>query len=198
MMAVTAKAQTPASSARLKKLYYDQLRAELTAELGLANIHQAPRLHKVVVNIGLGRAQGDKKIIEAAQNTLRKITGQQPIPTIAKKSIASFKLRAGSQIGWAVTLRGERMYEFVDRLINVVLPRLRDFRGVASSAFDAEGNYSIGFTDQSVFPELSFEETTAGHGIQVTLVLNASKPHHTKPLLQKLGLPFDDKAKEDK
>jgi large subunit ribosomal protein L5 len=190
-MTTEVKIKAAAYAPRLKKLYKEQLREELKSELGLKNTHQVPELQKIVVNVGLGRAQGDKKILEAASNTLRKITGQQPVAATAKKSIASFKLRAGSQIGLLVTLRDQRMYEFADRLINVVLPRLRDFRGVKSAAFDAQGNFSIGFSDQSVFPELSYEETTTSHGLQATFVIKAANQAQAKALLEKLGVPFD-------
>jgi large subunit ribosomal protein L5 len=152
-------------------------------------------LEKIVINSGLGRAKDEKRIMETATNTLRKITGQQPVETAAKISVAGFKLREGNKIGLKVTLRGERMYEFADRMINVVLPRLRDFHGVSAKAFDRQGNYAIGFTDQSVFPELSFEETTPPHGLQVILVINSEQPEHSRALLEKLGLPFQ---KEDK
>ena len=145
------------TAARLKVAYNQQYVKELVDELGLANPNQVPRLEKIVINIGLGKAKDDKKVLETAANTLRKITGQQPIDTIAKLSIAAFKLREGNKIGLKVTLRGEKMYEFADRLINIVLPRLRDFHGVKEKAFDKSGNYSIGLTDQSVFPELTFE-----------------------------------------
>ena len=190
-MAKAAEAGTLVYSARLKGLYRDQIVSELKSELGLKNVHQVPVLQKIVVNAGLGRAKDEKKVLEAATNTLRKITGQQPVATLAKKSIASFKLREGSQVGLQVTLRGMRMFEFADRLINVVLPRLRDFRGVKSAAFDARGNYSIGLVDQSVFPELSFEETTASHGLQITFVISAADRTQAKALLEKLGMPFD-------
>ncbi len=181
--------------ARLRLDYNGHLAKDLQKELGLKNIHQAPKLEKIVVNIGLGRAHDDKKIMEAAANTLRKITGQQPIQTIAKNSIAGFKLREGNKIGLKVTLRGERMYEFVDRLISLVLPRLRDFHGASSKAFDRQGNYAIGFIDQSVFPELSFEETTTSHGLQVIFVINCKETAHARVLLEKFGLPFE---KEDR
>jgi large subunit ribosomal protein L5 len=128
-------------------------------------------------------------------NTLRKITGQQPIETIAKKSIAAFKLREGNKIGLKVTLRGDKMYEFLDRLITVVLPRLRDFHGVSNKAFDRQGNFSLGLTDQSVFPELSFEETTTAHGLQAVFTIKCHKPEHAKALLQKFGMPFEKEAK---
>jgi large subunit ribosomal protein L5 len=179
--------------ARLKDLYNKQYAAELQKELELANPHQVPRLEKIVVNVGLGRAKDDKKIMETASNTIRKITGQEPIDTVAKNSIAGFKLREGNKIGIKVTLRGNKMYEFADRLINIVLPRLRDFHGVKAGAFDKSGNYSIGFTDQSVFPELTFEETTTAHGLQVVFVVKAQDVNASRALLAKLGMPFEKK-----
>lgn len=189
------------TTARLKEQYSSKIRAELKKELGLANIEQVPRLEKIVINVGLGRAQSDKKVIEAATNTLRKITGQQPVQTIAKKSIAGFKLREGNKIGLKVTLRDERMYEFLDRFITLVLPRLRDFHGVSAKAFDKQGNYAIGLVDQSVFPELSFEETTTAHGLQATMTIKSQKVEHSKALLEKFGMPFEKTkaaAKENK
>ncbi len=181
--------------ARLKQQYNDKWSAELQKELELKNRHEVPKLEKVVLNVGLGRAKDDKKAMEVATNTLRKITGQQPIETKARMSIASFKLREGNVVGLKVTLRDERMYEFTDRMINIVLPRLRDFHGVSARAFDEQGNYAIGFTEQSVFPELSFEDTTTPHGLQVLLVIGAKKPEHARALLEKFGLPFE---KEDR
>ena len=180
-------------TARLKDLYNKQLVKELQDELKLANVHQVPRLEKIVVNIGLGRGKDDKKLIEVASNTLRKITGQQPIETIAKKSIASFKLREGNKIGLKVTLRDERMYEFANRFMNIVLPRLRDFHGVKAGAFDKSGNYSVGMNDQSVFPELTFDETTTVHGLQIIFVVRAQEVEHSRALLAKLGMPFEKK-----
>lgn len=180
--------------ARLKNEYNSTFAKALQTELELANPHQVPRLEKIVVNVGLGRAKDDKKIIETAKNTLRKITAQEPIETVAKNSIAGFKLREGNKIGIKVTLRGNHMYEFADRLINIVLPRLRDFHGVKAGAFDKSGNYSIGFVDQSVFPELSFEETTTAHGLQVVFVVRAEDKAHSKALLAKLGMPFEKVA----
>lgn len=179
---------------RLKKLYLENYRKELLSELGIKNVNQLPSLEKIVINVGLGKAKDDKKIIEIVANTLRKITGQQPIETIAKKSIASFKLREGNRIGLKVTLRGDRMYEFVDRFINIVLPRLRDFHGVSEKSFDGQGNYSVGLTDQSVFPELSFEETTTIHGLQVTFGIKSIDKNHTRALLEKFGMPFEKKG----
>jgi large subunit ribosomal protein L5 len=193
-MATTAKTKTT-TTARLRELYKASIASELQKELELANPHQVPRLEKITLNVGLGKAKDDKKVIEAAQNTLRKITGQQPVETVAKKSIASFKLREGNKIGLKVTLRGNRMYEFLDRLITVVLPRLRDFHGVSNKAFDRQGNFALGLTDQSVFPELTFEETTTAHGLQVVMTIRCHEPAHAKALLQKFGLPFEKEAK---
>jgi len=176
---------------RLQNDYNTKFVAELEKELELKNVHQVPRIEKIVINVGLGRAKDDKKTIEAAKNTLRKITGQAPIETVAKNSIAGFKLREGNMIGLKLTLRGARMYEFMDRLINIVLPRLRDFHGVSVKAFDKQGNYSIGLTDQSVFPELTFEETTTPHGLQVVFVVKSQNRDHSKALLSKFGMPFE-------
>lgn len=195
-MATTKTAKpTTASLPRLKKLYKETSVKELQKELKLGNVHNVPALEKIVVNIGLGRAKDDKKMFEAAQNTLMRITGQKPIDTFAKVSIASFKLREGNKVGMKVTLRGDRMYEFLDRLINIVLPRLRDFHGVSAKAFDKQGNYSIGITEQSIFPELSFEETTTQHGLQVVVVTTANDPEHARALLTKLGMPFEKEKK---
>ena len=179
----------------LKQLYTQQYAKELLKELDLTNMHQVPRLEKIVLNIGLGRGKDDKKLFEVATNTLAKITGQHPVQTYAKQSIASFKLREGSAIGLKVTLRDERMYEFADRLINLVLPRFRDFHGVSAKAFDKSGNYSIGLTDQSVFPELSFEETTTPHGIQAIFVIKTLSIDHSRALLTKFGMPFEKENK---
>ena len=191
-----AKAKTAAVyQARLKTEYNTKFAGELQKELGLANPHQVPRLEKIVVNIGLGKAKDDKKTIEAAKNTLRKVTGQEPVETVAKNSIAGFKLREGNMIGLKLTLRGERMYEFLDRIVNLVLPRLRDFRGVSSKAFDKQGNYSLGLSDQSVFPELTFEETTTVHGMQLVFVINSEDKEHAKALLTKFGMPFEKENK---
>lgn len=179
------------SQARIKNDYNRKFAAELQKELALDNFNEVPKLEKVVVNVGLGKAKDDKKVMETAANTLRKITGQQPVETYAKKSIASFKLREGNKIGLKVTLRGDRMYEFADRLINIVMPRLRDFHGVSSKAFDKSGNYSYGIVDQSVFPELTFDETTTSHGLQVVFVIKSKEPAHARALLTKLGMPFE-------
>lgn len=183
--------QAPKYNARLKQLYFKEYAKQLKDELGLKNIHQVPKLEKIVINVGLGRAKDDKRMFEVANNTLLKVTGQKPQETFAKMSIATFKLREGNRIGLKVTLRDERMYEFLDRLINVVLPRLRDFHGVSLKAFDKQGNYSIGLTEQSIFPELSFEETSVPHGVQVTIVTDSDNVEHNKKLLTKFGMPFE-------
>jgi len=191
-----ATATKPATAhARLRTLYKDQYAAELKKELELANISQVPKLEKIVLNVGLGKAKDDKRMMEAATNTLRKITGQEPVQTVAKNSIAGFKLREGNVIGLKVTLRGDRMYEFLDRLVNIVMPRLRDFHGVSNKSFDKQGNYSVGLVDQSVFPELTFEETTTAHGLQAVFVIDAQETAHAKALLEKFGMPFEKEGK---
>jgi large subunit ribosomal protein L5 len=201
MAEATTKPAKPAAkkadvtTVRLRSDYNTKFVPELEKELGLKNVHQLPKLEKIVLNVGLGRAMNDKKVIETAKNTLTKITGQHPQETFAKKSIAGFKLREGNMIGLKVTLRGDKMYEFADRMINIVLPRLRDFHGVSNKAFDKAGNYSMGFTDQSVFPELSFDETTTVHGIQVVFVISAHEQAHAKALLTKFGMPFEKENK---
>lgn len=183
------------TTARLRDEYNNTLAAALKKELGLANVHQVPKLEKITLNVGLGKAKDDKKVIEAAHNTLTKITGQKPMETLAKQSIANFKLREGNKIGLKVTLRGDKMYEFLDRLVNVVLPRLRDFHGVSNKAFDRQGNFSLGMTDQSVFPELSFDETTTSHGLQAVFTIKCEEPSHAKALLMKFGMPFEKENK---
>ena len=184
---------TKTATMNLKQRYSAELRDTLKQELKLDNINQTPRLVKVVVSVGLGRGKEDKRQFEAAAKTLSKITGQHPIELKARKSIASFKLREGQPIGLKVTLRGERMFEFVERLIHIVLPRVRDFHGVPSESFDANGNYNLGFVDQSVWPELSFEDTFIPHGLQVTFVMQAESSQHAQALLTAFGLPFRKK-----
>jgi large subunit ribosomal protein L5 len=175
---------------RLKALYLSDLRSRLQGELGLANVHQVPGLVKIVVSVGLGKVKEDTRAKELAVATLTQITGQIPVETTAKHSIAAFKLREGQKIGAKVTLRGERMYEFLDRLINIVLPRVRDFHGVPAKAFDKQGNYNLGLTEQSVFPELGFEHTALLHGLQITIVTTADTPDQARALLKAFGMPF--------
>lgn len=188
-------ASTAASTVRIKQLYKDKYAKELKDELKLANVHMVPKLQKIVINIGLGRAKDDKRLFEVATNTLEKITGQKPINTYSRLNIASFKLREGNKIGLKLTLRGTNMYEFMDRLINIVLPRLRDFHGVSLKAFDKQGNYSIGLTEQSIFPELSYEETTNSHGLQIVFVTTGGSPEAARALLTKFGMPFEKERK---
>lgn len=190
MATTTKKTSSVATTSRFRDLYSNEYQKALMTELGLKNIHQVPKLEKIVINVGLGRSKEDKKMIEYAANTLRKITGQQPQETLARVSIASFKLREGMKIGLKVTLRGDKMYEFFDRLVTIILPRVRDFHGVPSGAFDAQGNYSLGLVDQSVFPELTFEETTTLHGLQINFVIHGGKKEYSRALLEKFGMPF--------
>jgi large subunit ribosomal protein L5 len=176
---------------RLRVAYSTQFIAELKDELSLSNINQVPKLEKIVVSVGTGKFKDDKKKVETAINTLTKVTGQKPVEVWAKKSIATFKIRKGlNKVGVKVTLRGNRMYEFLDRFISIVLPRIRDFHGVSNKSFDKMGNYSVGIEEQSVFPELSFEETSTAHGLQVTFVFRSSGPEQSKALLTKFGVPF--------
>lgn len=187
------KTATPLTTPRLKALYDTQFVKELQAELNLSNVHQVPRLEKIVVSVGTGKNKDDKRFQEVVVNTLTKITGQAPVQILAKKSIAGFKIRAnmGSPIGTRVTLRGARMYEFLDRFVSISLPRVRDFHGISAKAFDASGNYSLGVTEQSIFPELSFEETQVVHGLQITFVMKSEDKAHSRALLEKFGLPFE-------
>ena len=177
---------------RLKALYQDTIRKELQAELKLDNIHQVPKLEKIVVSVGIGKHKDDKRHHEIVSNTLTKVTGQHPVDRIARKSIASFKIRAGmNRVGVSVSLRGSRMYEFLDRLVNIALPRVRDFHGVSAKAFDKAGNYNLGIVEQSIFPELTFEETQILHGLQVTFVISGGSKEYSRALLEKFGIPFE-------
>jgi large subunit ribosomal protein L5 len=186
------------TGSRLKRSFQDTYIAELQKELSLQNVNQVPHIEKVVVNVGLGRAKDDKKYLEVATTTLEKITGQKPVQTTAKKSIAGFKLREGNKIGLKVTLRDDMMYEFLDRLVNIVLPRLRDFHGVNRKAFDRQGNFSIGLNDQTVFPEINFEDSPITHGLQIVIVTTAQDPEQAKALLKKFGMPFEKDPNEPK
>lgn len=186
-----AKAAT-ITAPRLKALYSTQYAKELQAELGLENINQVPKLEKIIVSVGIGKNKDDKRHYEVVRNTVTKITGQHPVDRMARKSIAGFKIRAGmNRVGLNVTLRGARMYEFLDRLVNIALPRVRDFHGVSAKAFDKAGNYNLGVTDQSIFAELTFEETQHIHGLQVTFVIKAGNKVASRALLEKFGVPFE-------
>lgn len=182
---------------RLKALYNDKYAKELQAELGLSNINEVPKLEKIIVSAGIGKNKDDKHHYEVVRNTITRITGQSPIDRMARKSIAGFKIRAGmNRVGLSVTLRGARMYEFMDRFINVAMPRIRDFHGVSAKAFDKSGNYNIGIVEQSIFPELNFEETQHLHGLQVTFVVDNGNKEASKALLEKFGMPFEKNLKE--
>ena len=180
---------------RLQTKYQEQIRQQLKTELELKNVHQIPKIEKIIINSGVGKAISDSKHLEMAVATLAKISGQKPVVTKARHSIATFKLREGMEIGAKVTMRGERMYSFLDRLIAVVLPRTRDFRGVSTKAFDKSGNYSLGFSDQTVFPEISYEDASAIHGLQITIVISGNNPKASRLLLEKMGMPFEKGAK---
>ena len=187
-MAKTATITTP----RLKALYKETFVKELQAELGLSNVNEVPRLEKIIVSVGIGKNKDDKRHYEVVRNTVTKITGQSPVDRMAKKSIAGFKIRAGmNRVGLSVTLREARMYEFLDRLVNVSLPRVRDFHGVSKKAFDKSGNYNLGVVEQSIFPELTFEETQLVHGLQITFVIKNGGQEASKALLIKFGMPFE-------
>jgi large subunit ribosomal protein L5 len=179
---------------RLKERYEQEVAAALKNSFGLSNEMQIPRIEKVVVNIGLGEALDNPKALEAAVGDLTTITGQKPIQNKARKSIANFKLREGRIIGTKVTLRGERMWWFLDRLVNVALPRVRDFRGVSPNAFDGRGNYTLGLRDQLVFPEIEYDKIDKLRGLEITIVTSAGDDEQAHALLQMLGMPFRKEA----
>jgi large subunit ribosomal protein L5 len=180
----------PAEAPRLKVKYDTEIRAALKDSLGLANIMQVPRLDKIVVNMGVGAAVGQPSLLEGAVRDLTVITGQKPIVTRAKKSIAGFKLREGNAIGAKVTLRGARKWEFLDRLISLAIPRIRDFRGLDPNAFDGRGNYTFGVTEQLIFPEVDYDSIDAPRGMDITIVTTAATNAEGKALLDAFGFPF--------
>lgn len=175
---------------RLKAQYREEIVPALVQRFGYGNVMQAPRVEKVVLNIGLGEALTNARAVEAATQDLEAITGQHPIVTRAKKSVANFRVRDGMIIGAMVTLRGARMYEFLDRLLNAALPRIRDFRGVSTTAFDGRGNYSLGFTEQTLFPEIDYDKMDRQRGLQVTIVTSAKTDEEARQLLTMFGMPF--------
>jgi large subunit ribosomal protein L5 len=175
---------------RLKDRYYKEIVPALMEEFGYRNVMEAPRLQKIVVNIGLGEALQDVKALDAATRDIATITGQKPIITRAKTSIASFKLREGNPIGAKVTLRGNRMYDFLDRMCNISLPRRRDFRGVSPDSFDGRGNYTLGFREQLVWPEVDYDSIDKIRGMEVTIVTTAETDEEARHLLQLFGMPF--------
>ena len=175
---------------RLKAKYDDEIRSALKEQLGLANVMQVPRLEKIVLNMGVGAAVGQPSLLEGAVKDLTTIAGQKPIVTKAKKSIAGFKLREGNAIGAKVTLRGARMWEFLDRLISLAIPRIRDFRGLNPNAFDGRGNYTFGVTEQLIFPEIDYDAIDAPRGMDITIVTTAKTNAEGKALLDAFGFPF--------
>jgi large subunit ribosomal protein L5 len=175
---------------RLRARFEKEVSVALMKELELKNPMAVPRLNKIVVNMGVGEATQNAKLIDPAVNELGQITGQKPIVTRAKKSIAAFKVREGQSIGAMVTLRGDRMYEFLDRLVNIVLPRVRDFRGVSTKSFDGRGNFTLGLHDQLIFPEISYEKVDKQKGMNVTIVTTAANDNQARTLLKHLGMPF--------
>lgn len=175
---------------RLRVRFEKEVAPALLKELELKNPMAVPRLHKIVVNMGVGEATQNAKILDPAVNELGQITGQKPVVTRAKKSIAAFKVRQGQSIGAMVTLRGDRMYEFFDRLVSIVLPRVRDFKGVSTKSFDGRGNYTIGLHDQLIFPEISYEKVDKQKGMNVTIVTTAPNDNQARSLLKHMGMPF--------
>ena len=175
---------------RLKQRYESQLKAQLKDELGLANVMQVPRLTKIVVNMGVGRATQQRSLLDGAVTDLTIITGQKPSVRKAKKSIATFKLREGNEIGAMVTMRGDRMWEFYDRLVSLAIPRIRDFRGMNAAAFDGRGNYTFGVTEQLIFPEIDYDKIDTVRGMDITIVTTASNDDQGRALLRALGFPF--------
>lgn len=178
---------------RLKKKYLDEIRGNLQKELNIENPMDVPRLKKIVVNMGVGEAAQDSKQLEGAINDIRTITGQQPMICRAKKSIAGFKLREGQAIGCKVTLRGDRMWEFFDRLVATAIPRIRDFRGMSRTSFDGRGNYSMGVTEQLIFPEIDYDKIDHTRGMDITFVTSAANDEDALQLLSDLGFPFKSK-----
>ena len=175
---------------RLEKIYKDQVVPKLMERFGYANVMQVPRLTKITLNMGVGEATGNKKILENALADMTKIAGQKPVATLARKSIATFKIRDGWPIGCKVTLRRAKMYEFLDRLINISLPRVRDFRGVSGRSFDGRGNYNMGVKEQIIFPEIDFDQVDAMRGMDIAVTTTAKNDEEAKALLEAFGFPF--------
>ncbi len=175
---------------RLKEKYNNELRSKLKDQLQIENVNQVPRLMKIVCNMGVGEAAADSKVLDAAINDMRVITGQQPAVCRAKKSIAGFKIREGMPIGCKVTLRGDRMWEFLDRLLATAIPRVRDFRGLNPKSFDSHGNYSMGITEQLIFPEIDYDKIDRTRGMDITFVTSSEDDDAARELLKALGFPF--------
>ncbi len=191
--------QQPAPTPRLQIKYKDEIAPALQQKLGVKNLLAVPRLEKIVISMGLGKAvtAGEKGKLEQAEKELGVIAGQKPIRCKAKKSVANFKVREGQETGLKVTLRGNRMYEFLDRMISLAFPRVKDFRGVDPTGFDRSGNYNFGFTEQTVFPEVDAAAVTFPQGMNITMVTTAQNPDHGRELLRQFGFPFRDSAKQD-
>ena len=181
---------SPVEAPRAKRRYLDELRPQLKDQLGLVNIMEVPRLEKIVLNMGVGQALAQKSLLEGAMTDLTIITGQKPVVTRAKKSIAGFKLREGDAIGARVTLRGDRMWEFFDRLVSIAVPRIRDFRGLPANSFDGNGNYTFGVTEQLIFPEIDYDKVDSTRGMDITIVTTARTNDEGRALLAALGFPF--------
>ena len=175
---------------RVKVRYESEVKANLMKEFNYSSVMEIPKIEKIVVNIGVGDATGNSKLIDDSVKELQQITGQKPVVTKAKKSIATFKLREGMPIGCKVTLRGERMYEFYDKLVSITLPRTRDFRGVSKNAFDGRGNYTLGIKEQTIFPEINFEQVNRVRGMDIVIVTTANTDEEARFLLKELGFPF--------
>ena len=185
-----AKGNNPSPVPRIKEMYRDRVIPAMMKEFSYKNTMQVPRLERIVLNVGMGEALQNVKLLEGAVSELTQVTGQKPVVTRAKKAIAGFKLRKGLPIGAKVTLRGNRMHEFFDRLVNVALPRIRDFRGVSTKAFDGRGNYTLGLKEQLTFPEIKYDDVASIHGMDITIVTTANRNDEAKSLLRHLGMPF--------
>jgi large subunit ribosomal protein L5 len=175
---------------RLQEQFENQLRAEIQQKLGLKNPMEVPRITKITLNMGVGEAVADKKVLDKARGDMEKISGQRPVTTISRKSVAAFKIRDGMPIGCKVTLRRERMYEFLDRLVNIAIPRIRDFRGLNPKAFDKQGNYSLGVAEQIIFPEINYDEIDAIRGLDITITTTARNAAEGRTLLEAFNFPF--------
>jgi len=183
--------------ARLKKIYQDTIVKALQKKFGFKSVMQVPKITKITLNMGLGEAVADKKIVDFAMNDMAKIAGQKPVPTMARKSIAGFKIRDGWPIGCKVTLRRERMYEFLDRLINIAIPRIRDFRGFSVKAFDGRGNYSLGISEQIIFPEIDYDKIDVLRGLDITITTSAKNDEEARALLAAFNFPFKERQNEN-
>lgn len=174
----------------LKKLYDSKIKKELMKELKLKNINEVPKIEKIVISMGLGKAIADKAMIDEAIKDLSAICGQKPLVTTARKSISNFKLRKGAKVGLKVTLRRDRMYEFMERFFNAAIPRIRDFRGISNDSFDGRGNFNLGITDHVIFPEIEYDKIKYSFGMNITFVIKSKNDQHSYALLKKLGMPF--------